>query len=87
MVGPGAKVRGQGSEAHRLLHLSRGVLSFSLEVNGRSVLHDPLHRHLDELVEGVELLADQTLLIKVGAGGATEEHHNQASRLVSNTAC
>lgn len=56
-----------GSEAHRLLHLSGGVLSFSLEVDGWSVFHDPLHRHLNELVEGVQLLADQTLFIKVGA--------------------
>ena len=57
----------QKTTTHRRFHLSRRVLGLSLEVNGGGVLHDPLHGHLDELIEGVELLANQPLLVEVGA--------------------
>ena len=53
--------------SHRILHLPRGVLGLSLQVDGGGVLHDPLDGHLDELVEGVQLLSHQTLLVKVRA--------------------
>ena len=50
----------------RRFHLSGGVLGLRLQVDGRRVLHNPLHRHLDKLVKRVQLLADQALLVEVG---------------------
>lgn len=45
--------------------LSVIVLSLCLHLNGGCVLNYTLDRHLYELIEGVQLLADQTLLFKV----------------------
>ena len=50
---------------HRIFDSSTGVLRLSLQVNLWSVLNDPLDRHLNKLIEGVELLSDKSLLIKV----------------------
>lgn len=58
-----------------LLHFSRGVLGFGLQVDGRRVFHDPLDRHLDELVEGIQLLPHQPLLVKIGAGDQETRTH------------
>lgn len=41
------------------------VLGLSLHLNGGCVLHNPLDRHLDELVKRVQLLTYQSFLIKV----------------------
>ena len=43
----------------RVLYLPVRVLRLSLQVDLRRVLDDPLHVHLDELVERVQLLADK----------------------------
>lgn len=50
---------------HRVLDFSGCVLSFCLKLDGRRLCDDALHRHLDEFIETVELLADETLVVEI----------------------
>jgi len=51
---------------HRTLNSATSVLGLSLQVNLWCIFNNPLYRHLYKLVKRVELLPDQSLLIKVG---------------------
>ena len=42
------------------------MLRFRLQLDLGRVFDDALHGHLDELVEGVELLTHETFLVEVG---------------------
>jgi hypothetical protein len=44
----------------RRFNFTVSVLGFTLEIYCGRVFDDPLHVHLDELVERVQLLPDQT---------------------------
>lgn len=52
-------------ETHSIFDFSSGVLGFRLEIYLWGILHNTLHRHLDELVERVQLLSHQTLFIEI----------------------
>lgn len=60
--------------SYRLLNLPWRVLSLSLKVDGRSILHDPLNWHLDKFIKGVQLLPYETLLIKIRAEKIKQIH-------------
>jgi len=53
-------------ESRRGFHLAGCVLCLRLKLDGRGILHDALHRHLNELIETVQLLPHQALLVEVG---------------------
>lgn len=50
---------------YRSLGCATCVLRFSLQVDLRRIFDNALHRHLDELVERVQLLTNQTLLVEI----------------------
>jgi hypothetical protein len=50
----------------RVVRFVLGVLRLGLELDLGGVLDDALDGDLDEVVEGVELLADEALLVEVG---------------------
>jgi hypothetical protein len=50
---------------HRILNFTRRMLSLSLQLNRRRLRDNALHRHLNEFVETVELLSDETLVVEV----------------------
>lgn len=51
--------------AYRCLDFTGRMLSLGLQIDGRRILDDALHRHLNELIETVQLLTHQALLVEV----------------------
>lgn len=52
-------------DTHGILDFSGCVLSLGLKFDGRRLRDDALHRHLNKLIETVELLPDQALVVEI----------------------
>ena len=51
--------------AYRSFRVSSHVQRLRLQVNLRGVFYNSLYRHLDKLVKGIQLLPNETFLIKI----------------------